>query len=61
MQTFITDQNEYPTLESVPPQLQHNIAFAHSTGVPVDALVIIYDFPLEWILTIVLDKPLLVN
>lgn len=49
MKTFITDPNTYERIEHVPWQLQHNIAFAHSTGVPVEALAIIYDMPINWI------------
>lgn len=49
MRTFITDPNTYETLDQVPLQLQHNIAFAYSTGVPVEALAIIYDMPVNWV------------
>lgn len=49
MHTFITDPNTYETLDQVPLQLQHNIAFAYSTGVPVEALAIIYGMPVGWI------------
>jgi hypothetical protein len=46
---FLTDPNTYHEINDVPPQLQANIAFGHSTGVPIEALAIVYDMPLDWI------------
>jgi hypothetical protein len=49
MAKFLTDPNTYTRIEDVPVQLQHNIAFGHSTGVPIDTLAVIYDMPINWI------------
>lgn len=55
MKTFITSPHDYSHIEEVPVQLQNAIKFAHSTGVPLDALAIIYDMPQRWIELFVLD------
>jgi hypothetical protein len=55
MKTFITNAETYSSIEQVPPRLRDSIKFAHSTGVPVDVLAIIYDMPVSWINMFVLD------